>query len=165
MNLLPRILLLLPLAGIPFVPADTVTTENVKAALAKAGVVYQASQDASGDPMFDLKYDGYNARVVTYMVGESKSDIARLAWTAAIDMKEGMTPEDVNDWNSGSFDIKVYLDGERDPILEANHMVEGGVTEANIATWLTNVKKEADDFFASQGPGIGTKPLAEPRPR
>lgn len=115
--------------------------------------------------MFDLKYEGYNARVVTYMVGESKSDIARLAWTAAIDMKEGMKPEDVNEWNSGSFDIKIYLDGERDPILEANHTVEGGVTEGNIATWLTNVRKEADDFFASHGLGIGTKPLRDPRPR
>ncbi|MCC6404706.1 MAG: YbjN domain-containing protein [Fimbriimonadaceae bacterium] len=164
MNWRPSLLLLLPLAGLPALQADTVTPDNVKAALTKAGVTYQASEDTSGDLMFDLKYDGFNARVVTYMVGESKTDIARLSWTSAIDYKDGMKPEAVNSWNEANLDIKVYLDADSDPVLESNHTVEGGVTEANMVAWLTQVKAEADEFFAEHGPAVGPKGTSGSKP-
>lgn len=159
------LLVALPFAGLSLVGADSVTATNVKAALTAAKVTFQESKDEAGDPMFELKYDEFGARIVTYMVNDSKSEIARLSWNTAVDLKEGMTDEAVNAWNSDHLDIKVYLDAEKDPILEANHTVAGGVTEANIQSWLQDVKAEAEEFFADIGPVEGSKEPARLKTR
>lgn len=153
------LLLAAPLAAAPFAIRPPVLEADVEAMLARAKVGFEKGKDSSGDTMFTLKMDGYSAALMLYMVEEGKPEIARLSWVTSFDLKEGIKPEAVNEWNSGNLDVKVYRDDEGDPVLEAGHTVEGGVDAANLDAWLRDVVEEAGTFVAEHGSGAGQKPL------
>jgi len=57
--------------------------------------------------------------------------------------KDGAMPDDLNDWNRTHFGTTAFIDQNGNAILRSNLVLEGGVTEQNLDSFITRFRDAA----------------------
>ena len=97
--------------------------------------------DSYGDPIVESEIDGVTFHVEFYNCEGDMPDRAcrELRFFAGFDLANGMSLEQINQWNYTLRFGKAYVDSDSDPFLEMNLDVDGGLSrdliESNLAIW------------------------------
>jgi hypothetical protein len=112
----------------------TISGPELVSVFQNAGFRATLSTDNVGDPMIESSSQGVNFRV--YFYGCNSAEPKRcnsLEFRVGFDKGGSMRFEQMNTWNEDRRYGIAYLDDDMDPWLEMNALVQGGVTEANLA--------------------------------
>jgi len=60
-----------------------------------------------------------------------------------VSYKDGAMPDDLNDWNRTHFGTTAFVDRNGNAILRSNLVLEGGVTEQNVNSFITRFRDAA----------------------
>lgn len=108
------------------------TIEEVSAWVKSAGYTPKIEKNADGDRYVTTKTkDGsVNFDIDLYDCDEAARCRA-LQFTASFNLKNGLDPAKANEWNRTKRYVRLYLDGERDPIFQYDaNVAPGGSYEA-----------------------------------
>jgi hypothetical protein len=118
---------LLPLGAQTF-PDGGVKVTDVSAVLQDGGYWLEIAKASDGTPKIISKAGGYTFAV--YFFGVAEDGRARsIQFCLGLDMEDGISLDDVNEWNAGYRFARVYRDEENDPIMEYDIDVERGCTK------------------------------------
>ena len=152
---------LLPLAPMPLWAQTTGSVETagqisaadpaaIVAEMQRLGYRAELTTDDGGDPKIKSAAGGANFSIYFYGC-ESGKDCTSIQFSAGFDKANGLDLAVANDWNTRKRYGKVYLDDERDPYIEMDIDMEGGIrTELfadNLGIWdrmLSDFKKHID---------------------
>ena len=125
-TMLAALVLMLGVAGTAQAQAvvTKTSTAQLESILKQEGYSYTVDKD--GDLV--LKLDGYTALL---LIDKDKQSIL---FRAAFDQNVPLSR--INDWNRTKKYSRSYLEHEKDPVLELDLDLEGGVTQARIANFL-----------------------------
>jgi hypothetical protein len=105
---------------------DGMTGPEVVAWLQKAGYKAALSKDSGGDPMIDSASGGANFKIYFYDCKDARCKA--LQFSAGFNLKEPLTLEKANAWNSKHRYLKTYLDEEGDPYVQYDVNLNAGRT-------------------------------------
>lgn len=116
-------------------PADP---QAIVDAMQKLGYRAELTTDDQGDPKIKSAASGANFSVYFYGCTSGK-DCTSIQFSAGFDTDKGLDMQVANDWNTKKRYGKVYLDDERDPYIEMDVNMEGGIPNAlfedNLSIW------------------------------
>lgn len=104
---------------------------GIAAALQRLGYKAEITKDDDGDPKINSAAAGANFGVYFYGCTGGK-DCNAIQFSAGFDTDAGLDLSVANEWNRDKRYGKVYLDDERDPYIELDVNMIGGITEANF---------------------------------
>lgn len=150
---------LLPLAATSQTTDDSVANaalieanapESIVAALQKLGYRAELTTDPTGDPQIKSAAGGVNFSVYFYGCKQGKA-CRSIQFSAGFNTEDGVELAVANDWNMRNRFGKVYLDDERDPFIEQDITMAGGMTDEmfadNLRFWelvISDFKKHID---------------------
>lgn len=112
-----------------------------------AGFRTLLTTDAQGDPRIISA-----TSVVTFSVYfygcTANENCQSIQFSAGFDLKEGMTADQLNDWNTSKRYAKTYLDAESDPYVQMDiNLAHGGVSQMNMLYSLAIWNRLLSDFI------------------
>ncbi len=120
-------------------PDGGVTGQEVTNVLQQKGYKAQLTTDKQGDPLIRSASGGIDFLVLYYEC-KGKPRCASIQFYAGF-KKQGITPQQINEWNANNRFGRAYLDKEFDPRVEMDVDVEhGATTEAidnDIERWVS----------------------------
>ena len=144
---------LLPLLAAPVVAQTTGSTDApataagqifasdpqaIMAEMQRLGYRAEMTTDDQGDPKIKSAAGGANFSIYFYGC-EAGKDCTSIQFSAGFDTTNGLDMAVANDWNTRKRYGKVYLDDERDPYIEMDIDMDGGMrTELfadNLGIW------------------------------
>ncbi len=107
---------------------------SMAAAIAKTvGFKVQPRQTKSGGDYLNTSVDGHHSAIMLLNCDSGQCQILRFY---SIISQAGIQPELVNSWNSYFRFGRVYLQGEDEVIVEADLLLNGGVTHESVIQFL-----------------------------
>ncbi|WP_457633213.1 YbjN domain-containing protein [Oceanithermus desulfurans] len=121
---------------------------QVAAWLAANGYTFSLDKDDEGMPLFHLELkSGYNALLFFYDDDPDRPGYESLQLYAGFSTDGKVALETVNAWNYNYRFAKVYLDDERDPVIESDLDLSGGVDlEGALTVFLENFEAVFEIF-------------------
>ena len=106
----------------------TLTLESFQQRVQALGfTTTRGSADGKQDPYFTFMAEGRK-------VGALLENPAVLE--LFVSYKDGSTPDDLNDWNRTHFGTSAFIDVNGNATLRSNLVLEGGVTEKNVNSFI-----------------------------
>ncbi len=106
--------------------------QSVAGALRELGYRAEMSTDSAGDPLIRSSEGGINFSIFFY--GCQKPDgCDSVQFYTALDLRDGMTFQQVNEWSTSKRFARVYLDDEMDPAIEMDVLMPFGMTKETFA--------------------------------
>lgn len=147
-----------------------VTASEVASIMEIAGYPVEHGTDSQGDPKIESKADRIIFTVYFYACNAGPSDGApksckELQLAARLTPNQPVTLEKINAWNKKQRYLKAHgrdeeaNGGHRDIALNTDINLSGGVTAANIATWLRRYQGSVNQF--AEFIAFWTTPLPE----
>lgn len=145
-----RLIIAAALAGFVATPAlaqdelvDATNEYTLASILHGLGYPVEVETLDDGDPVIRSKLEGTEFSIFFYNCS-SGMECKTVQFYAGYDLTDGMTVDQMNEWNRTKRFGKVYLDDESDPRLEMDVNLDFGVTRANfedtIDWWFTIVR-------------------------
>ena len=63
-----------------------------------------------------------------------------------LSFKDGAMPEDLNEWNRTRFGTAAFVDQKGNAVLRSDLILEGGVTEQNVNSFITRFRDTASAY-------------------
>ncbi|ADR35641.1 hypothetical protein Ocepr_0178 [Oceanithermus profundus DSM 14977] len=145
---LSALLLALPALAQTGAVVTSTDAPQVAAWLAARGYNFSLDKDGEGMPLFHLEIaGGYKALLFFYDDDPDRPGYESLQLYAGFSTEGKVPLEAVNDWNYSYRFAKVYLDDERDPVIESDLDLAGGVNlEGALAVFLQNFEAAFEAF-------------------
>lgn len=124
----------LPAPGIAADVKQGVPVADIVAGMQEYGVRAKLGKDDQGDPQIDSALAGANFQVRFYDCADGRCQ--SIQFLSGFDLDEGMSLEDVNDWNRTMRYGSVYLDEEGDPYLQMDIDTTRGLPKDQFAEWM-----------------------------
>lgn len=105
----------------------------------------ELGKDDDGDPK--VKWQHNNLNVVMYFYGCNAGECNSLQAYAGLGMTNKPTPDKIIQWNKDKRFGRAYLDDDKDPCVEMDLSLIGGVTTASIEVFV-NTFHTIKDLFA-----------------
>ena len=129
------------LAGLLLAPAagaavrDSITKEEVAAALRAVGATdVSLERDAAGDPMVAANLHDADFQVLMYDCSGDRC--ASIQFRSGYDLDDGMSWDEMNDWNTALRYGKAWLDEEGDPFIELDLDLSGGSSDGQVRKYV-----------------------------
>lgn len=122
---------LLPQSGRAQEVITSITGAQLTTIIQSMGYQAELTTDSQGDPKIRSTAEGLKYVILTYGCTESGAEKAcnSFQFSTAIAMKTKPAFDTINRWNRDKRFGKAYLDNDRDPVLEWDVDMRGGVTE------------------------------------
>lgn len=122
---------------------------EVEALLKAQGFAVESHTTESGAPVTTFKLSGYN--VSMYYYGCNAGNCASLQLYAGFKLPTKLTADKMNEWNRGKRFSRAYLNTEGNPSLESDLDLEGGVSMANVKSFIETFRLSLDSFAKHVG--------------
>jgi hypothetical protein len=122
---------------------------EVEALLKAQGFAVESRTTESGSPVTAFKLSGYN--VSLYYYGCNAGSCASLQMYAGFKVPNKLSAEKMNEWNRGKRFSRAYLNEAGDPSLESDLDLEGGVSMANVKSFVETFRMSVDAFAKHVG--------------
>ncbi|MFT3805473.1 YbjN domain-containing protein [Arenimonas sp.] len=153
--------LLLPASIAEGAEAQGVPVADIVAAMQDYGVRAKLGEDEQGDPQIESALAGANFNLRFYDC--AKDRCSSIQFLSGFDLEEGMSLEDVNDWNRTMRYGSVYLDDEGDPYLQMDVDVTRGIDKEQFAEWMAVWEEVLGRFMERiDSPDDTEEPESEP---
>ena len=115
--------------------------DSLVEALQDGGYAARLGTDKVGDPMITSGVGGTSFQIFFYNCTDN-TECATVQFHSGYDMRDPVSLERINEWNSKERFGRAYLDDEGDPILEMDvDLDDGGVSELlfidNVEFWAS----------------------------
>lgn len=115
-------------------PADP---ESIVAEMQNLGYRATLTTASNGNPKIRSAAVGTNFAIDFYGCEETRK-CTTIMFSSGFDVASGLDLSVVNEWNAKKRFVRAYLDEERDPYLEMDVVMEGGVSAKVFASNMTN---------------------------
>lgn len=119
---------------------------GIVAEMQKLGYRAELTTAKNGDPRIASAAGGSTLNVDFYGCDDTNKGCSSLMFSAAFDVKGGLDMAVVNNWNAEKRYCKAYLDDERDPFLEMDIAMDGGMSAELFARNLSIWDNTLSDF-------------------
>ena len=124
-----------------------VDTSLLGSILYNMGIDYELRHTSTtGSPYFAIKYHNITLKITFYDWSESLDGYVSLMFYAAWRAYGSVSITDVNQWNAAMRGGRAYLDGDQDPVVEQDYLIEGGITWQNIENVILRFCNYAELF-------------------
>jgi hypothetical protein len=124
---------------------------RIARAMQDAGYRAELTKDNSGDPMIRSAAGGTNFTVLFYNC-ENNRNCTTLQFRTAFATDQKRSLEVINTFNKDKRFARVYLDGDRDPVIEMDvNLDEGGVAVGNFVDNLKVFERLLGQFKQAIG--------------
>ncbi|SMB83114.1 YbjN domain-containing protein [Deinococcus hopiensis] len=121
----------------------SVTPAELMKTLARAGLTVR-SEAQDGGPSLAFRVGNTTARV--YLTDCASGRCSTLTLSSGFDLDASPPLEKINAWNRGHSFAYAYLDEERDPFLQSDLDLDGGVTTAALEAWVKLYRQGLTEF-------------------
>jgi hypothetical protein len=129
---------------------ERLSPREVDQVLDDMDVVYLRGEDGVGDPMWELRLNGYKAQLYVYGTSIDNSFSSFLI-RAGFSMSDSPSCSHINAWNVTCRGSRAYLETDGDAVIESDLYISGGVTLEVVQGFIQNFGMSVQKFADSIG--------------
>jgi hypothetical protein len=133
-------------------PAGGATVEEVAASLRAVGLNAEIGKDDQGDPKIRSLNEKQNLEFYVYFYSCKNDRCGAIQFSEGYDLKDGISCERIDKWNSEWRYGRAFRDKENDPYVQMDVDLERGSTtesiDNNLEVWLTIIGEFEKHIYA-----------------
>ena len=130
-------------------PDQAIAAPQLAAILQQAGYPVELTADPAGNPLINTIMSGTNVRIFFYACETDRC--SQLQFLAGFDMPEGISAEQIEDWNRSRRFGVAYRDTQNDPYVKVDLQVNPGGTAELIQGYVATTEAVLAQFKAHIG--------------
>jgi hypothetical protein len=124
---------------------DSITAEALAAELITAGYRAEVGKTEGDQPMVKAGMQGGDVYIILFGCDEQGA-CTSLTLRQGFNLDPGMSYEHINQWNYDNRMSRAFLDEERDPFIEGDILMEGGISQDNLMASIAAFEEQLARF-------------------